>query len=156
MSFVEYWQRVIWPQMKEKYVELLAQRPVKQDVATGDHYGEMFLNRCRIRRKSGTLLAIWHGLDRRTTPCCNSTSVCRQWRRSPSTCSSIQRQTSRTMLRWLHQLPQPPRRSGRNGLHAVGRRRARRARKLLLCTPKPKNRLHAAAASVVRALPWMA
>ena len=40
MSFVEKWQHDIWPVVHEKYWQVLAQRPAKQDTATGTHYGE--------------------------------------------------------------------------------------------------------------------
>ena len=40
MSFTEKWASDVWPSAQEKYRRVLAQRPAKQDTATGTHYGE--------------------------------------------------------------------------------------------------------------------
>ena len=53
-SYVDYWAATMWPKLREKYEKCLAQRPVKQDVASGFHYGEMCINSLRTRRRSGT------------------------------------------------------------------------------------------------------
>ena len=41
MSFTEQWTSDIWPAVQEKYQHVLAQRPAKQDTATGVHYGKV-------------------------------------------------------------------------------------------------------------------
>ena len=40
MSFRDHWQNVMWAKLEEKYKERLSQSPARQDVATGNHYGE--------------------------------------------------------------------------------------------------------------------
>lgn len=40
MSFTAKWASDVWPKVQEKYKQVIAQRPAKQDTATGTHYGE--------------------------------------------------------------------------------------------------------------------
>ena len=40
MPFTEQWTSDIWPAVQEQYTHVLAQRPAKQYIATGTHYGE--------------------------------------------------------------------------------------------------------------------
>ena len=40
MSFLEKWISDIWPAIEAKHRHVLAQRPTKQAIATGVHYGE--------------------------------------------------------------------------------------------------------------------
>ena len=40
MSFIARWSSDIWPAVQDKYTHVLAQRPARQDVATGQHYGQ--------------------------------------------------------------------------------------------------------------------
>ena len=48
MSFIEKWAVEFWPALEAKYSHVLAQRPAKQDVATGTRYGEQV---CEILTK---------------------------------------------------------------------------------------------------------
>ena len=51
MSFVEKWQHDMWPVVHEKYRQVLAQRPAKQDTATGTHYGEHVYEFLKIKKE---------------------------------------------------------------------------------------------------------